>query len=101
MEQALINEDVMNSRIYQYPTSAIKLNGRKINYYDFLMSTEEPECKAAIQRLVPKINLEQIGAFIDEVSYISELQKKFYKRYITARFEQILNPAYTLVMSER
>lgn len=50
MEQALINEDVMNSRIYQYPTSAIKLNGRKINYYDFLMSTEDPECKAAIQR---------------------------------------------------
>ena len=51
MEQALVNEDVMNARIYQFPTSAIKLDGRKINYYDFLMSAEEPQCNAAIQRI--------------------------------------------------
>ena len=101
MEQALVNEDVMNARIYQFPTSAIKLDGRKINYYDFLMSAEEPECNAAIQRMVPKINLEQIKGFIEEVPFITELQKTFYKRYITARFEQILKPAYDMVMSEK
>ena len=95
MEQALVNEGVMNARIYQFPTSAIKLDGRKINYYDFLMSAEEPQCNAAIQRLVPQINLEQIK-FIDEVPYITELQKTFYKR-----FEQILKPAYDMVMSEK
>ena len=101
MEQALVNEDVMNARIYQFPTSAIKLDGRKINYYDFLMSAEEPECNAAIQRMVPKINLEQIKGFIDEVPFITELQKTFYKRYVSARFEQILKPAYDMVMSEK
>ena len=101
MEQALVNEDVMNARVYQFPTSAIKLDGRKINYYDFLMSAEEPECNAAIQRMVPKINLEQIKGFIEEVPFITELQKTFYKRYITARFEQILKPAYDMVMSEK
>lgn len=95
MEQTLVNEDVMNARIYQFPTSAIKLDGRKINYYDFLMSVEEPQCNAAIQRMVPQINLEQIK-FIDEVPYITELQKTFYKR-----FEQILKPAYDMVMSEK
>jgi len=95
MEQALVNEGVMNARIYQFPTSAIKLDGRKINYYDFLMSAEEPQCNAAIQRMVPQINLEQIK-FIDEVPYITELQKTFYKR-----FEQILKPAYDMVMSEK
>lgn len=96
MEQALVNEDVMNARIYQFPTSAIKLDGRKINYYDFLMSAEEPQCNAAIQRMVPQINLEQIKGFIDEVPYITELQKTFYKR-----FEQILKPVYDMVMSEK
>ena len=89
------------ARVYQFPTSAIKLDGRKINYYDFLMSAEEPECNAAIQRMVPKINLEQIKGFIEEVPFITELQKTFYKRYITARFEQILKPAYDMVMSEK
>ena len=44
--------------------SAIKLDGGKINYYDFLMSAEEPECNAALQRMVPTINLEQIKGFI-------------------------------------
>lgn len=101
MEQALENEDVMNARIYQFPTSAIKLHGRKINYYDFLMSAEVPECNDAIQRMVLKINLEQIKGFIDEVPYITKLQKTFYKRYITARFEQILKPAYDMVLSEK
>ena len=86
----------MNARIYQFPTSAIKLDGRKINYYDFLMSAEEPQCNAAIQRMVPQINLEQIKGFIDEVPYITELQKTFYKR-----FEQILKPAYDMVMTEK
>lgn len=54
-----------------------------------------------IQRMVPKINLEQIKGFIEEVPFIIELQKTFYKRYITARFEQILKPAYDMVMSEK
>ena len=101
MEQALSNADVMNARIYQFPTSAIKLDGRKINYYDFLMSEREPECNAAIQRMVPKIDLEQIKEFIDGVPCITDLQKTFYKRYISARFEQILRPAYDMVMSEK
>ena len=101
MEQVLVNEDRMNARIYQFPTSAIKLNGRKINYYDFLMSAGQSDCNATVQRIEPKINLEQINGFIDEVPYITKLQKGFYKRYITARFEQILKPAYDMVRSER
>ena len=43
----------------------------------------------------------QIKGFIEEVPFITELQKTFYKRYITARFEQILKPAYDMVMSEK
>lgn len=49
-----------------------------------------------IKKHGPKINLEQIKGFIDEVPYITELQKTFYKR-----FEQILKPVYDMVMSEK
>lgn len=93
MQKVLTNEDARNARVYQFPTSAIKQNGRKINYYDFLTTAKEAGCNAALQRIVPKINMEQIGKFIEEVPYITELQKSFYKRYILARFEQILKPA--------
>ena len=65
------------------------------------MSAEETECNAAIQKMLPKINLEQIKGFIDEVPFITELQKTFYKRYISARFEHILKPVYDMVLSEK
>lgn len=98
MKRVLDSKDEINSRVYQYPTSAIKQHGRKINYYDFITSSENPDCNAALIRIVPRINMPEIVELIDNVPYISELQKEFYKRYITARYEKILIPAYENIM---
>lgn len=100
MQRVLEDEDELNSRVYQFPTSAIKQNGRKISYYDFLMNLENEECSDALIRIVEKINMDQINDFIDEVPYISELQKEFYKRYISARYEKIILPAYELAIRQ-
>lgn len=94
MQQVLTDETALHARVYQFPTSAIKQNGRKINYYDFLMAAENQDCSKAIKRIVPNIRLNKISAFIDKVPYISDLQKDFYKRYISARYELILYPVY-------
>lgn len=72
MQRVLEDENELNSRVYQFPTSAIKQNGRKISYYDF----------------------------IDKVPCISDLQKEFYKTYISARYEKIIMPSYELVMKQ-
>ncbi len=98
MREVLTNEDALNSRVYQYPTSVIKQNSRKINYYDFLMSAEYEGCNKAVKRVVPRIDVDEISRFIDEVPYLSELQKKFYKRYIRARYDLILVPAFDLTI---
>ena len=100
MRNVLINEDDLNARIYRFPTSAIKMGGQKVNYYDFLMSGEYADCNEAIVRIVPKIDMEQIEQFIDETPYISDLQKDFYKAYINARYEKILVPAYGQVANK-
>ena len=94
MKTILENKDELNARIFQFPTSAIKLNDRKINYYDFISSMQNADCSKAILRLVPNIDIELISEFIDNVPYISDLQKEFYKTYITARYEKILLPTY-------
>ncbi len=94
MNTILENEDELNARIFQFPTSAIKLNDRKINYYEFISSMEYEDCNKAILRIVPSIDIELINAFIDNIIYISDLQKEFYKTYITARYEKILMPSY-------
>lgn len=101
MEQVLTNEDALHARVFQFPTSAIKQNGKKINYYDFLMNLEYASCKQALKRIVPRIDLEKINDFIGGVSYISSRQKEFYEQYITARYHLILEPAYKLAVSEK
>ncbi|NLG02711.1 MAG: hypothetical protein GX567_02555 [Clostridia bacterium] len=94
MKKVLEDESALNARVYQFPTSAIKLNGQKMNYYDFISSMKYKECNAALERIVPKIDLIQIAGFIEKIPYISEIQKEFYIKYISARFEKILAPAY-------
>lgn len=94
MKAILENEDELNARIFQFPTSALKLNDRKINYYDFISSMENKDCNDAILRILPKIDIELINSFIDNTPYISDLQKDFYKKYIAARYEKILLPIY-------
>ena len=99
IQTVLDDENELNARIYTFPTSAIKQNGKKINYYDFLTNTDNKECLDAIKRIVPIVDLNSIEDFIDGVPYISDLQKEFYKRYIDARFELILEPAYDMAVS--
>ncbi len=100
MRKVLTNEDFLNARIFQFPTSALKQGRRKINYYDFLTECEYDECMDAVMRIAPRVDLSQISDLIDNTPYISDLQKAFYKRYIGARFEQILEPAYKIAMSD-
>lgn len=94
MKKVLENETELESRVYRFPTSALKLNNVKINYYEFLMNTDNADCKDAVERIVPRIDIDEIKEFIDTVPYITDMQKEFYKTYITARYEKIIAPVY-------
>lgn len=94
MKAVLTNEDELNARIYQFPTSAVKYEGKKINYHDFITSCSCEECNTALLRIIPRINMEKICDFIDSVDELSDLQKKFYKKYLVGRYEKILIVAY-------
>lgn len=100
MRKVLVNEAELHARVFQFPTSAIKLKGRKINYYDFLLHSNNEDAKFALQRIAPRINMEQIESFIDQVPGISGLQKEFYKMYVNARNDLIIRPVIEMAMSE-
>ena len=90
MERVLRDENEMNARIYRFPTSAIHLSGRKINYHDFLCSGINVDCNHALKRMIERIELKKINQLIDQMDYISDLQRRFYKSYIENRFRKIL-----------
>lgn len=85
---------------WNFPTLAVKLDGRKINYYDFLTSTENEDCMAAVRRVRDRLDLREIDRFIENTPYITGLQKAFYKRYIGARASLILEPAPDSISGE-
>lgn len=82
MRLTLENSDEMNTRVFNFPTSAIKFNGRKINYYDFLNYCDIEDCCNAIMRITPRIDMEQISEFINSIPFLFELQKEFYTEYV-------------------
>ena len=94
MRSVLQDENELNARIFQFPTSAIKEQGRKICYYDFLMAGRYADCQEALRRIVPKIQMDAIQDFLNEVPYLSDLQRIFYQTYMRARWEKLLLPAY-------
>ena len=99
MGKVLSDEAELNARVFQFPTSALKKNDRKINYYDYLFAMENVDCNAALRRIVPRIDISEICCFIDSVPYISDTQNEFYKKYITARYDLILTPVYRRLTS--
>ena len=94
MRKVLSSEPELHARVFQFPTSALKLNDRKINYFDFISQGDDPDCASALKRIFPRIDLQRINTFIDQVQPLSELQKDFYKTYIQARYNLILLSAY-------
>lgn len=91
METVLANENELNFRIFEIPTSAIMVHGKKIKYFDFISSLENNDCNCALRRIIPRINMDRIRTIIMETPFISDLQKRFYLTMIEKRKERILD----------
>lgn len=101
MRNVLANENELHARVFTFPSSAIKHNGSKINYYNFLNAAENEDCNTAVLRMVPQIDMDAIHAFIDEVPFLTDLQRTFYKTYLDARYDLILMPVYDELMRQQ
>ena len=94
IKKVLASKAEMNARVYDMPTSAILIDGRRINYHKMITSLEFSGCNEAIMRIVPSIDLQNINALIENVEQLSNLQKEFLKRILKLRKELILDDAY-------
>ena len=92
------NEEEMNARVYIFPNSALKIDDKKINYFNFISSLENKDCNQALLRIFPHINMNQIHQIIDNTPYISDVRKEFYKIIIELRYEKILKYSYDKLM---
>ena len=87
-EMEKLNEaELKNLAINCY--SCIKVNGKKINYITYIKSMKNEECNRAICRMFEKIDINEINRFIDEIQYMSDTRKQFYKKIIKLRYDII------------
>lgn len=94
IERVLASEDEINRRIYDFPTSHIKMGNKKSSYYEVISSMQFDECNKALERIVPKVDFTRINSMIDEVEGITDTRKRFYKVMLRERFEKILMVPY-------
>ncbi|MGF0039147.1 HipA domain-containing protein [Peptoniphilaceae bacterium SGI.131] len=87
----LDSKDEIEKRIYVFPNSAIKDNGIKINYYNFLNETKDKYFLDALKKVSKSINLYAINGIIDKTPYISDMRKNFYKLILSKRKELIID----------
>ncbi len=99
MKTVINSKEETNKRIFTFPTSQIKLNNKKSSYYDVIHSLKYRECNVALINIYNRTDLEKINSFIDnDVIFITELQKEFYKHMLKNRFEKIIKSSYEALM---
>ena len=100
MENIMKNKEEMEARVYVFPTSAIKINDKKINYFEFIGSLENEECNKALKRIYQLIDIKKINKIIENTPYISNVRKEFYKKIINLRYEKIIKYSYEKLYSK-
>lgn len=99
MQNVINSEEETDKRIFKFPTSQIKLHNKKSSYYDVIHSLEFNECNRALVDVYERISIEKINSFIDnDVKFIDDLQKEFYKHMIKNRYEKIIKTSCYALM---
>lgn len=101
MKYIIDNEEEINERVYHFPTSQIKLNGKKSSYFEVISSLKYNYINNALLKIYPLIDLDSINKLIDDIDIISDLRKEFYKVMIKNRYEKIIEFSYLKLVGDK
>lgn len=81
-------------RIDKFPLAALEIAGNKVNYREYISSFINPDCTAALLRIAPRINIDEINALVQSMPELTAARKKFYCTMLTERYKQIIEGPY-------
>jgi hypothetical protein len=93
MPGILRSREKIEERLFVFPNSALKQDGVKINYAQFLMKTEDEGCLKALGVIGKRIDLQKINSIIKQTPYISDTHKLFLTTMLKERKEGIIDRA--------
>lgn len=98
MRQVMSSEEETNKRVYTFPTSQVKLDGRKSSYFEVVHSLRFEACNRALGVVHTRTNMAEICRLIDGMPLLSRTQKDFYQHMLQARYHLILDHSYKRMM---
>ena len=101
METVMGSAKETEKRVFTFPTSQIKLDGKKSSYYEVIHSCAFPACNTALESVYGRLDMQRIYALVDETPFISETHKRFYKHMLSARFELIIKASHDLLAKDK
>ncbi len=90
LREVMDSEREMLRRVYEFPTSQVRLGGRKSSYYDVISSGAFPECAEALAYVLERLDMGEVFALVDALPRVSEARREFYRRMLDARYRLIL-----------
>jgi len=100
IQVVLNDQNEIEQRIYKFPTSQVKYQGKKSSYYDIISCLAFEESNNALVRITERVDLNKINKLIDSIEDISDLRREFYKTILKERFEKILLESYNKLKLE-
>ncbi len=97
IKRVLVSDAEMKTRVYDFPTSALVIDKKRINYHSFLTSCVNKDCCEAVIRIAPRIDLSKINELIDGVEQLSDSYKMFLKKILKLRKELIIDKTVSLI----
>lgn len=90
MQDIMASKEETDKRVFMFPTSQVKLNGKKSSYFEVINSLQFEECNDALRYVISQLNITKVEELVDDTPLISEVQRAFYKHMLTARYNKIL-----------
>ena len=85
--EKLDNTELKNIAYNVY--SCLKINNKRIHYFDFIKSRSNKYCNEALLRVFPKINIPKINDFMNSMEGMSDVRKKFYMEVLNFRYHEL------------
>ena len=101
MRTIMNSEDLTNERIYEFPTSQVKLDDKKSSYFEVINSLKYDECNASVIKICEKYSQDKINKLINSTPFISETHMEFYRYMLEQRYKKIIESAYRKIKENK
>ncbi len=78
-------EQENNDSLFSLDITKYEINGNQLSYFKFLSETQDRDCLNALVEMATKISVLNTDEIVDSVKFISELEKKSYKKFLAMR----------------